>query len=40
MKKRHIGMVDYEVLINYITKDLNSELSGLYSETEGRITVE
>lgn len=34
------GMVDYEVLINYITKDLNGELSGLYSETEGRITVE
>ena len=34
------GMIDYEILINYITENLNGELSGLYSETEGRITIQ
>lgn len=33
------GMADYEVLITYITDYLNGELSSLYSETEGRITM-
>ena len=34
------AMLDYEVLINYLTGTLNGELSALYSNTEGRITVE
>lgn len=33
------AMLDYEVLINYLTETLNGELSALYSEVEGRITV-
>lgn len=33
------GMVDYEVLITYITDNLKGELSERYSETEGRITI-
>ena len=34
------GMLDYEILINYITENLNGELSELYSETEERIVIE
>ncbi len=34
------GMIDYEILINYITENLNGELSELYSETEERIVIE
>ena len=33
------GMIDYEILINYITENLNGEMSALYSETEGRIVI-
>lgn len=33
------AMLDYEVLINYLTETLNGELSALYSEVDGRITV-
>lgn len=33
------AVLDYEVLINYLTNTLNGELSALYSDVEGRITV-
>lgn len=33
------AILDYEVLINYLTGTLNGELGGLYSNGEGRITV-
>ena len=34
------ALLDYEVLINYITEILGGELSALYSDVEGRITIE
>ena len=34
------ALLDYEVLINYLTDTLDGEISALYSDTEGRITVE
>lgn len=33
------ALLDYEVLINYLTDTLGGELSALYSDAEGRITV-
>lgn len=34
------GMQDYQILITYMTEVLGGEVSGKYSATEGRITVE
>lgn len=34
------ALLDYEVLINYLADTLGGELAALYSDTEGRITVE
>lgn len=33
------GMVDYEIVINYITNNLNGNVGSKYSSTEGRITI-
>lgn len=34
------GMLDYQILITYITENLKGNLGTLYSDTNGRITVQ